>query len=325
MKERVCCVYDLDENYVVKLSDYINSRNLLPYKTLAFTSWEELQKCKKEKDIELLISGETVSDDICREDYPMMAILTEEASDYEKRTFCKYQATEHLVKEIVANTTSYYFETGKSRKTRKTAIYSPASKCFKTTVALGYAHYKAMSHKVLYINFEIFAGLGNVLENNGKSLSDVIYYFLSDRGECISRILSCTGQLYGFEYIFPVTCPEDIADMSAEELLELLELICESEVYDEIVIDMGNMVSKPWIWLEHCDHIIMPLTHDQMDVGKIKDFEEYVDKSGFANIKERIRKITPGYSEDIAGKKLSVSYIMGPEMERIMREFCNES
>lgn len=51
MKERVCCVYDTDERYAVKLTEAMNRSDKVPYKVMAFSSEEALLDCNRNCEI----------------------------------------------------------------------------------------------------------------------------------------------------------------------------------------------------------------------------------------------------------------------------------
>ena len=57
MKERVCCVYDTDERYAVKLTEAMNRSDKVPYKVMAFSSEEALLDCNRNCEIEMLLTG----------------------------------------------------------------------------------------------------------------------------------------------------------------------------------------------------------------------------------------------------------------------------
>lgn len=60
MKERVCCVYDTDERYAVKLTEAMNRSDKVPYKVMAFSSEEALLDCNRNCEIEMLLTGENI-------------------------------------------------------------------------------------------------------------------------------------------------------------------------------------------------------------------------------------------------------------------------
>lgn len=67
MKERVCCVYDTDERYAVKLTEAMNRSDKVPYKVMAFNSEEALLDCNRNCEIEMLLTGENIDAQVISE------------------------------------------------------------------------------------------------------------------------------------------------------------------------------------------------------------------------------------------------------------------
>ena len=61
MFEKICCIFDSDEQYVVKLMEAMNESMDFPYKVLAYTSESALTECSRKYEVEILITDEDIN------------------------------------------------------------------------------------------------------------------------------------------------------------------------------------------------------------------------------------------------------------------------
>ena len=90
-------------------------------------------------------------------------------------------------------------------------IYSPINVMPKTEFALNIAKVLSEKYKVLYINFEEFSGLDEILVSTDDiTLSDALYYYRQQRDNAAEKIMGTIRSVDGIDYIAPVMCAEDI-------------------------------------------------------------------------------------------------------------------
>ncbi|MGN0373871.1 MAG: hypothetical protein ACI4EN_00095 [Butyrivibrio sp.] len=319
MKEKVCCICDTDEKYGLRLAEYINSEHLLPFHVVVYTSWDALAGHSDRYDIELLIVGVPEEDPVIESLNPGVVVyLTDCIAQEDENCIFRYQPADRLAKKIMAFLPEYGFtRITKRNKTNISCIYSPATKCFKTTLSICLALRSSVKGRSLFISLEQFAGLSGLLSSSEGGLSAALYYFKSGQGNALGKIISCTGQTQGFDYFYPVTCPEDAGELTEKELTEFLNLIAEGEIYDYIWIDTGNVYSSPWILMDICDRVIMPVPLDYMGHKKIMELENYLIMSGREELKDKIEKISIPYEERMAGYEITFDRINQSQMIRI--------
>lgn len=168
MKERVCCVYDTDERYAVKLTEAMNRSDKVPYKVMAFSSEEALLDCNRNCEIAMLLTGENIDAQVISEIRPAQIYTLGEGTDDTGNNFInKYQSTERIITLLFAGMKDSGTECN-DVKAAVTVVYSPSSCCFKTTVALAYCRQQSAHRKVLFISFEEFAGLDSFLKGRKK-------------------------------------------------------------------------------------------------------------------------------------------------------------
>lgn len=305
MKEKVCCILDSDENYAVRLTDYINERSALPYRALAFTSAKALEECCGKYDIKLLLAGgseETDADIVSPEAYIR---LTEERENIEENEVYRYQSADRIIRDIISHISGFSRKHSDRQTTRILSVYSPATKCFKTTLALGIASEAAKTGRTLFISFEQFAGLGNLLSKERGGLSEALYYYKIGREAASGKILSCTDSIMGFDFLAPAVCADDIAEQSDKETVDFIYMLAEHGDYAYIIVDAGYVFNRPWKLLEVSGKIIMPEPLDNMGRKKASEFENYLLLSGNNGLERNIFKVKIPYDEAMAGYEIT--------------------
>ena len=307
MREKICCIWSEDEEYAVRLADYINGKNLMPYKVMVFTDEQALFDSKKTYDIKLLI----IDGEVCwGEDFECETVVYLGEIADENRVG-RYQPADRLAKEIISFMSGYIVRASKEEKSISiNCIYSPATKCFKTTLALGLGLWSAKKERSLFINLEEFAGLDETIFKNKGGLSQALYYFKSVGASAIGKILSCTEQICGLDYFSPVNCPEDISELTEKELVAFIGVIANSGLYQSIWIDIGNSCSMPWGVMENADRIIVPKPLDFVGRKKLSQFENYLVASGRTELISKVEKVDVPYDEHIAGYSINPEWIL---------------
>ncbi len=304
MKEKVCCILDPDENYAVRLTDYINERGALPYQALAFTSTKALEDCRDKYEIKLLLAGggDEAVDIVSPEAYIR---LVEDSENIEANEVYRYQSADRIIKDVISHISGFSRKRGDNRTTKILSVYSPATKCFKTTLSLGIAAEAARIGRTLFISFEQFAGLGNLLSGTRGGLSDALYYYKIGKEAASGKILSCTDSVMGFDFLAPALCADDIAEQNDDETVDFIYTLAEYGDYAYIVADAGCIFNRPWKLLEVSGKIIMPEPLDHMGRKKASEFENYILLSGKNEIERKIFKINVSYDETLAGYQIT--------------------
>lgn len=321
--EKVCFILDDNENYAVRLTDYINGRQALAYPAMAFTSYEAVRECSDRYKIKILISGIELDDaKVSDTGADIFIQLLDNKGFNDENGVCKYQSADNLVKDIVSHIDDYVVPV-RNNKAKVTGIYSPAGKCFKTSIALLCAICSAKKEKCIYINFEQFSGLRDVLPMQRGGLSEALYYFKLREHGMYGKIMSCMDRSYDFDYFAPVDCPDDISDLEDNDLKEFINMLVSDGGYERVIIDWGNMFGKPWKMFECCNCIIMPEAPDYMGQKKADQFMEYLSHSEYRYLAEKTVKLQVPYIEELAGFLISPEKLLSSNMVSIAERCLN--
>lgn len=302
----MCCVLDEDEKYAVMLADFINSKHIFCYNAIAFTSKLALEESLERYDIKLLINGVDKTE---FEQADNVVWLVDEKNPSMDNAVCKFQAAESLVKDILLKSNNLTYA-GKRTNSKIITVYSPATKCFKTSCAIANAIELGRESKVLLLNFEQFSGLENILCNVRGGLSEALYYYKLSEANAIGKVMACMDRFEGFDYLAPAVCADDISDLTNGELIKFILFLVDKGDYDNVIVDAGGFYGCPWELLELSDIVVMPNALDCMGKRKVAGFEKYLLSMDKMTLLDKIVKMDIAYIETLAGYEITREKIM---------------
>lgn len=202
--------------------------------------------------------------------------------------------------EVYREVISFYWETeeGDLFRTAKSAmvigIYSPVTRCLKTSLSLILAQILGRDQPLLLVNLEEFSGFSSIFQEEYKvSLSDAIYYFRHEK--CLNRKLpSLVYKGQGFDYLPPVGLPGDLYSCPHGELADFITELGKEGGYEIIVVDIGTGCGNLVEILAVCDRIYMPVFDGRQDGFRVSSFESYLSRIGMECIIEKTEKIQSG-------------------------------
>lgn len=298
MKNKVLAVYDADPYYADRFADLVNQREQVPFTVIAFTLLPYLMDYAQTNEVEiLLISNQVENDVISRIRASLIILLEDGTADKHKEQYpsvFKYQSAENVIREIMSCYSKIPAEeiaTLLGPASSIIGVYSPVNRCQKTSFALTLGQLKAKDSKALYMNFEECSGFSEIIGcTHEGNLSDILYYYNQNSYNWV-KLSSVVHSWQGLDYIPPVRYPEDLLQIKAEEITELLLKIAKESIYDVLILDIGQMGKQAAEVLEICDLVYMPIKGDCVSLAKIKEFEEYLEVSGHTALKERLQKL----------------------------------
>lgn len=321
--EKIVAVIDVSNRFAVSFTNFLNEKRAIPYRAMAFTELTAFLESMEEYEAELLvISEEFMEEKASLPDCPCIW-LTEKNSDPEQDLVNRYHGADRLLKEILTRLSSVAYTGNQESAVTLTAFYSPIGGCGQTTTAIAYAAMRGRSCRTLYINLEECAGLSSLFPSRERDLSDAMYYYLASHAEgtdCKTKMLSCVDHYMDFDYISPTICGEDLAGLGPEDYLGFLSVLQDPTLYDEIVLDMGALIRKPWDILRNCMKIIIPIRCScQMSQAKLSDFKEYLEKSQYCDLVPRLQMVEIPYMSQMVGQPITRELIERSDWVRTIK------
>lgn len=292
-------ICDIEKEYVDNLMDYMNDKQGMPFRTIAFTEKTAFLEYAGKNPIDILLIKEEMMESILIEkDIAKIILLSEGQLSLEHAEYSsiyKYQSGDNIVREIL----DYYVEVhgesaiiSKSNETEIIGVYSPIGRTGKTTFSLIIGQQLATDASVLYINFEEFSAMDKLQHKSfSGDLSDLMYFFKQNTEMLPAKLKAIVHTIHGLEYIPPVVFSEDLRNISTKEWIDLIEKIADTAIYKKIIVDVGYMIKNVFELLQICNIIYMPIRDDAISLMKINSFEEYALQREYMDILDRIIKI----------------------------------
>lgn len=190
----------------------------------------------------------------------------------------KYQRISRIYKQILelyADISQNVGELMGRNPVISAAFYSPVGGSGKTTLALAAAAKLAMrGYKTFYINFEDIASEDCYLPQSGdKGISELAGYLGSEINfpMKLQSLLQTKGDnLY---YLKHFDSPNDVYDLTEQEIGELLVEISRSGLFEYIIVDMGVALdTKARCIFDQVQKIVLVEKPDAIAVHKMKCF-----------------------------------------------------
>lgn len=307
----VMAIYDDDIRYAGQLARACGQKGRLPFACVHFTDFSELVEYMKQHPVCMLLLGEKQSLHL---DIPKglpVILLSETAgpkAQSEQMLVYKYQALDKLIREILAGYQQTQTAAGAAAgdgQSRLAGVYSPVNGCLKTSFALTLGQVLSKEEKVLFISLEDNSAFRKMLcPEAGGDFSDVIYYFHQQKLD-FSTIQPFIYTWEQLDYIQPVRYPEDLCQITASQMKELLTKLCKTGFYKTVIVDFGSYGKTVLPLLSLCQGVYMPVKKDVLSQGKVEAFEAYALQAGYGSLLQKLQKLNlPPISQRDSGSYL---------------------
>lgn len=299
MMKEVIVIAHPEEDYARRFADYANEHNLFPLKAAAFSDKGKLKRFEKSNPVCVKIipkewsSGENESSG--EKGRPKCLYFSEEETE-EKMYVYRYQAADFMADKIceAAGIKKLQRKTITGEKTKLIGIYSPVGRCLKTSFSMTLGQMLSSRYKVLYLNFENYSGLGNVMGySKPVDMADILYYFLNLNEEFGEKMEEVMVKVGGMDMVPPAMSFLDIESISEEEWDSFFDAITERGNYDYIILDLSDYVKGLYRILQKCSLIYTFAPSDGLAMAKVEQYEKLLDTLHYNDILERTRKVTP--------------------------------
>lgn len=170
-------------------------------------------------------------------------------------------------------------------------IYSPVKRCLQTSFALSLGQLLAKEHKTMYLNFEMYSGLGELLRREYQTdMLDVMYYFQSAREKLALRLPSVIQNAGGLDYIPPMQYSLGIKEVPGEQWLALCRNIAAIGEYEYMILDLDDGIDGLFDLLKSCQKIYTITKEDPFAQAKLRQYERMLQQGELGEISEKTVK-----------------------------------
>ena len=299
MNKKVLAIFDSEENYAYGLMEYFEEKPNLPFRIHVFTDDSKFRSYNHKDEIEgLLISEKAYRDDVEKYNIPHIIILSESGAVINNTLhhINKYQSCEEIYKSVLQYYTEHHDGAMTALRTstkhmKVIGIYTPIGRCLQTTFAFTLGELLAKEHKTLYLNFERYSGLSQMLKKQFNSdISDLMYYFECAKEKLAYRVDSMVENMNGLDYIPPALVYQNLAGIKGEQWIELFMEMEKCTEYEYLILDLTDGMLDLWHVLRFCDVVYTISRGDTLALGKIEQYEKTIENSEYSEILGKTRK-----------------------------------
>lgn len=303
---KVLGIYDVDMEYAVAFSSYISGKKGIPFEIRTFTKKEALLSYCTTNELEiLLISAQVMEEEF--EELPVAQIILlsngEDTTAFlEYPSIYKYQSGDGIIREVMAcyavthNGTDLTIPS--DTETRLVGVYSPVKGSQKTAFALALANVLGESSSTLYVNLEMFSGFSKWMEQNEKrDVGDLMYFYLQNPMKLTAQLQATVLSIHNIDYIPPFHFGGSVYDVETRQWIGLLLGIMKTGLYENIVVDVGDSLGDVQELLAVCHRIFAPVDDSYLSQCKKKEFEEFLFRTEYAEVLERIQYVELPWDE----------------------------
>ncbi|MDE7247404.1 MAG: hypothetical protein K2N43_05920 [Lachnospiraceae bacterium] len=301
MRHKIMAICDTEEGYAFRMAEYILEKVKLPYTLHLFTAVEELEKFAGREEIEILLIAENawrmIREEFVRSQVTQMFVLqeSEQAEQDEVCRIDKYQSPEKVVQkmlDVIADGGGWKgYPEATDTAVKTIGIYSPVKRCLQTSFALTLGQLLAKEHRTLYLNFEMYSGLGELLRRDYQTdMLDVMYYFQSAREKLALRLPTIIQNAGGLDYIPPMQYALGIKEVAGEQWLALCRDIAAIGEYEYMILDLDDGIDGLFDLLKSCQKIYTITRDDPFAMAKLRQYEQMLQSGELEEITEKTVK-----------------------------------
>lgn len=306
-------IFDADKGYRERFADYLMSYKAAEMDLAVFTNEQFYYEALEVDKFHLFVLGsgyEAVLPRTRALKVPVL-VLTEYTQSYVKETIemldeqvvytSKYQSMDVITQKMQLLTEVKGQTSVAQRDLEVVGVFSPVRHEMQMLFSLLFARNAAREGKVLYINLLEFSGFSEAFGDTEYDLGDVI---LQTREAVVraERILACICEGEGFSYISPPLNPENVREITEEDVRRLLEIVAEYTNYQTVILDIGMNVCDFAEVLLRCDRIYCLGKRGYLFEAQIRQFFTYLERAVDAAFLDRIRQVEiPGQTKVICG------------------------
>ncbi len=298
MKSRNLVVCDTEEEYAKALAMFFMRKKELMLQVHVCSSVGHAEALGKELRADILLAaaecaGE-VQEKVRAEKVFVLSTGRKSAEKAEYPALYQYQSGEKMLSCIIQECAELFdaedMSQGMSgnKKQKIIGVFSPVHRIGKTEYALKLGEKLAETENVLYLNLEVFAGIGGHFKQEGQTLADVLYYARQEKGNLGLMLTTLVCHRGNLDYVLPVPISEDLKEVHGSEWALLVNKILEQSIYETIVLDIGDGIPELYQLLKSCGEVHMPVLEDEYSKAKLLQFEREMNVLGQEDVLKRI-------------------------------------
>lgn len=297
--EKILALCDTEEEYAQLLTEFLKKHKNLPWKIHTYTEVEELLRTEKEP-FEMLVVSETAYCEALQSLQPLRIVVLNESGVMRWANIPyvdKYQKAEEVLQCLLR----VYMEVADTRLPRikrncnTTFIgnYSPVHRSMQTSLALTMSQILAGEHPTLYLNFEHYVGIPELLPDmQTLDMADLLYFLNAEKEKFRLRMQTMMKKVGNLDYIPPMKSGQNLLTVTADEWMSLLQKIEELGEYEYVVLDLSESMQGLFDILRMCKKIFTVTQEERIAESKLLRYEQLLSLYEYEDVlvkTERLR------------------------------------
>lgn len=298
MDTNILALCDEEEEYAQLMTEFIKKKKNLPWELHTYTSSAQFIREEKDEIAVLVVAESTYTEEMRKRNPKCIVILNE--SGVRKWEECyqvnKYQQAELVLKTIL-EAYAEYAEDGHPRlktdcKTKFIGIYSPVRRCLQTSFALTLSQMLAQEHTALYMNFEHYAGITELLPDmQTRDMADLLYFLTAQKEKFYLRLRTIIQKKSYLDYIPPMKSGQNLLSVTLQEWLKLLQMIEECGEYEYVILDLSESMQGLFEILRICTKVFTLTREDRISQSKLLQYEQILSLYEYKDILDKTNKL----------------------------------
>ena len=302
MREKACKVMalcDTEEEYAQLMTEFMRKQKNLPWELHTYTNVDTLLGTEQ-SGLAMLVVAESAFRQELRGLAPgCLGVLGESGvMRWEDISYVdKYQEAEEVFRQLlgvymeIADIQLPFLRT--NRKTVFIGNYSPVHRCMQTSFAITMSLMLAKKHSTLYLNFEHYAGISELLPDmQTLDLADLLYFLNAQKDKFRLRLQTILKHKGALAYVPPVKSGQNLITVTPQEWLGLLERIEELEEYEYVVLDLGESMQGLFEILRMCRHVYTLTREDRIARGKLLQYEQVLALYEYGDVLGKTKRLS---------------------------------
>lgn len=297
-EEEVMVLCDAEEEYAQLMAEFLNKHKNLPWKLHTYTSVEDLLREEKGEINLLVVAESTYCEELDALAAKRLVVLGESGVVRWEKLPCvdKYQEAEEVLKCLL----EIYVEIAdvqlpglrKGCKTTFIGNYSPVRRCMQTSFALTMSQMLAQEHATLYLSFEHYAGMSELVPDmRSYDMSDLLYFMNADRDKFGFRMQTMLKHMGNLAYIPPMKSGQNLLSIPGKEWLGFLQRIAELGEYEYVVLDLSESMQGLFEILRLCRIVYTLIREDRMAKSKLLQYEQVLALYEYEDVLEKTKRL----------------------------------
>lgn len=303
MKEKrnpVLVLCDREEEYAQLMTEFMQNRRELPWNIHTYTDVEKLLQEERDCCIDVMVVSERTYQDKLEGLNPLRTVILSEGGLRRWDEFVnvdKYQQAQQVLQSIL----EVYLEIAdiafpriqRHGNTRFIGIYSPVRRCLQTTFALTAGQMLAEKYRVLYLNFEHYAGISELAAQTGaRDLADLLYFIMAEQDKFRLRMQTIVRHRGSLDYIPPMKSGQNLVLVTPQEWMRLLGRLEESGEYDYVIMDLSESMQGLFDILRICVKVFTLTKEDRIAQGKLAEYEHLLAAYSYEDVLQKTFRCT---------------------------------